>query len=678
MAAGRRRDPCATLPWESPPSEGDTPQRITSTAMQTLQSFADSLQDPANYAAIREKIQGLPQRFLTKAENQEDYLFGTISGEFNFNFTFRLEGGGFFQSGVLVASAETVPGGMPVPLRCKWKRKINDMLVDIPGVSSNMYQISADDVGTHISVEACPADSDDGLSGAAFGEIGPFELDPATRRCLDNALGMGGTQFVVTQAAPQGDRNKKSTDWTVVVSPESVKLVPARAGGNSDTKEAEYSSDYPKVIIHPLDTCRFEIVMSATHKFQFQAKSRAARDLMALTVRCFHAQKHVPISGILQELFPILPFGNQNSPVKITNHLDQCIVLEPLAMELNKAMVQKDISEKVLRNTHHENRQLRAQLEDTIRACSEAITDAEQAQCSGNTLSTSTTSLSVTGLQKKFEDMEAQNKQLEYEMQKMYKQFDDAARAKKAAEAAKAGPGGGTVDQLREKRDMLKARLQELSSTSGHQRDQADQFHALELKRLRQDVEKLHNEKEDLRRMLTDVENSKQELQENLLYVKGQIDKVHQRQTQKATGESGGDGEVIRFRNAIAAVEDERSRLKMRMDAAHQDLEKEKKYHEASLERLMTSNAKLREEKDRAEKEVERLSKLYADSVKQVQCVRMDSTAEYMADNLQTSGDDEEEVKRLKTQLSQLDESIKKKEQENESLKNRIRKLAVA
>ncbi|CAE7637053.1 unnamed protein product [Symbiodinium pilosum] len=162
--------------------------------MQTLKDLTSSLHDGASLQRLRDNLNELPKRWLARVEQPEDYLLGTVRGECNYHFKFRLEGGGYFQTGVLVASAEASPGGLPVPLKCRWKRKIGDLPVEIPGVTSNMYQISADDVGTDISVEAQPADFDDGHHGIVIGEIGPFELDPATRRSLDNALGLGGSR----------------------------------------------------------------------------------------------------------------------------------------------------------------------------------------------------------------------------------------------------------------------------------------------------------------------------------------------------------------------------------------------------------------------------------------------------------------------------------------------------
>jgi hypothetical protein len=234
----------------------------------TVQCFAGSLNDYTSLEGLKSKLQDIP-RMLARNDVTENYLLGNVSGDFNYNFTFRLEGGGFFQTGVLVASALT-PGGMPVPLKCRWRRKVDGHPIDIPSVTSNMYQISADDVGTEICVEAQPADMEEGLRGSAFGEIGPFELDPATRRSLDNALGVGTARFTAVSRVSDPDVSER--EHVIHVTAERVRIVPADAKGSREdpSKEVsiEYGHDYPKVIIHPLDTSKFNLHMGDGRNFQ--------------------------------------------------------------------------------------------------------------------------------------------------------------------------------------------------------------------------------------------------------------------------------------------------------------------------------------------------------------------------------------------------------------------------
>lgn len=685
--------------------------------MKTLQCLTNSLQDNAKIQKLRDNLQDLPKRLLSRMEGQsEDYLLGTVSGDCNYHFTFRLEGGGYFQTGVLVASAETAPagaGGLPVPLRCRWRRRVGDVPVEIPGVTSNMYQISADDVGTHICVEAQPADVDDGLSGIVHGEIGPFELDPATRRSLDNALGVGDSRFVVAATKAPGDTSSASSqngkqELVIYASEEKVRVVPLHGGSERTNRElsTEYTSDYPRVTIHPLDTLKFQLIMSEGRVFHLAASTRTARDLIALTIRCFHARKYLPTQSILSELLPVQPLGPggagagaHSNPTAgggvgaaAAGKLEVCIVLERLTKELNRTMQQKEVQDKVLRNTSHEKRQLQAQLMETIEGFTEVIEGIQDQFGDGQTPA-AMPPVSVDRLREQLREANAQNQALQAEYNAQRQQLEKLQRAHQEASRSSA-VASGEAQRLREERQLLQARLKELSSNSMvHQREQQDQVHANELKRLRQDVESLHNSKERLRRQLQSADQERSELQDNFLYVKGQLDKVQMKQAHQAASSSGDGSEVQQHRQALQSVTEERNRLSTRMESVLRDAEKEKAYHEQSLERVMTANARLMEEKDRAAKEVQRLSQLYAESVQQLQGVgrggadglsttsgifRADSLAGTQAGGVGAGGVDPEELARVQAQLAQTDEALQRKEQENDSLKNRIRKLAVS
>lgn len=677
--------------------------------MQSLQGamcWAQGLQEAAGLQKLRENLQDIPKRWLARTEQPQDYLLGHVTGERNYHFTFRLEGGGYFQTGVLVASAERTPGGMPVPLRCRWHRLFRDGYIEIPGVTSNMYQISADDVGTQICVEAEPADSDDGSYGRVRGEIGPFELDPATRRSLDNALGTGSSRFVVAEAKGLGSPDGYSSsgrrqELVISASLDGVRVSPAaekaekaergerdeqqRGGGaerpsNRDAALVEYAADYPRVIIHPLDTTKFQLVLSQKRQYQLVASSRIARDQIALTIRCFHAIRYLPQQVVLQGLLPIQPASappgssgprlRPSAPAAANDEkLDACIVIERLTKELNRAMHQKETSEKHLRNTNNEKRQLQSQLMETISGFTEVIEGIQDQVDGPSSHASATPVVTLESLRAQVREAVGHNKLL---------RGDIDAEKQQHAEAK----------QLREERHFLQLRLREMSSTGAGSRDQVDQAHTKELKRFRQDVEVLHNQKEQLRRQLQDSDKERQELQDNFLYVKGQLDKVQMRQAHEAqfsAGAGAGSGSELRqHRQTLDTATEDRNRLAMRLEGLLREVEKEKAYHEQSLERVCTANARLLEERDRAAREVQRLSQLYADSVQQFQGASGDAgsrdplaqTGVFRTESVQVDADPAEEA-RLQAQLAQLDASLTQREQENDALKGRIRKLAV-
>jgi len=61
--------------------------------------------------------------------------------------------------------------GFKVPIRCSWFRFTGHRSEKIEGVTSNVYQLSAKDLGCKIRVEVESLDPD--FHGKAIGEFGP-------------------------------------------------------------------------------------------------------------------------------------------------------------------------------------------------------------------------------------------------------------------------------------------------------------------------------------------------------------------------------------------------------------------------------------------------------------------------------------------------------------------------
>ena len=85
-----------------------------------------------------------------------------------------------FQASILNAEAEEPNNpGFKVPIKCTWYRTKGTRSYQIFEISSNVYQLSAKDLGYTIRVEAEPLDTD--FSGKAIGEFGPVKLDVSAR-----------------------------------------------------------------------------------------------------------------------------------------------------------------------------------------------------------------------------------------------------------------------------------------------------------------------------------------------------------------------------------------------------------------------------------------------------------------------------------------------------------------
>mmetsp|Transcript_43042 Transcript_43042/g.111985 ORF Transcript_43042/g.111985 Transcript_43042/m.111985 type:complete len:231 (+) Transcript_43042:1-693(+) len=210
-------------------------------------------------------------------------------------------------------------------------------------------------------------------------------------------------------------------------------------------------------------------------------------------------------------------------------------------------------------------------------------------------------------------------------------------------------------------------------------REQSEQALAQELKRFRQDVEGLHHQKEHLLRQLQDRDRERQELQDSFIYVKGQLDILQLRQAQGGAGCA--EKELKRSCCALETATLERNQAAARLEDTLREQEKEKAYHEQSLERFSQANSRLMEERDRAAREVRRIAQLYSQSVGQMPG-DLDTTAAHpglpSAPGWAAGAVDAEELRGLRQRVERGAEAVRQKEQENESLKHRIRKLAAA
>lgn len=501
---------------------------------------------------------------------------------------------------------------------------MGNTLVEIPNISSNMYQISADDIGTHIRVAAVAADGEDGYRGTAMGEIGPFELDPSTRRSLDNAIGAGGSRFPVRHYKNETDAEASTQDLVIHVMQEDVKVVtPGMTEKHNKEVNTHYGADYPKVIIHPLDTVKFQLVFSEDKIFHLAALSRTSRDLVALTIRCFHARKYISTSYIL---------SHQRGQ---SDALDLQVMISRLTQELNRAIGSKERIERVLKKTAEEKSSLDAQLHETITSYTTVIETLQQAvQNNSGTPSSSNSSLLQRLREAEREASMAKSELVEVRHDRWLN-----------AQHAKSDPFNDGAEeemkQLRAENERCMQRLKEVEKNS------------VDLRRQLAETDHVRQEKETLVVRMRAVEQEKQAVIANYHHVKNEYD-----QLQKQSAESSRSSAINNSR--IDQILEEKSRLERQVEQMCRHSEHGKSSQEAQVERLMGANARLLEEKDRAEKENIRILALYDQTLAQLKA----GTPEGGSDPT------------VQATIQQQQDRIEKLEQENASLKTRIRKLA--
>lgn len=606
--------------------------------MTTIQSLTQPIQETIRSSSFLSAASSSISQLLSNrsSNGSTDFYFGNVSGDHNFNFTFRLEGGGFFQTGILVASATAKDGkGIHVPLKCTWYRSVGNALVEIPNISSNMYQISADDIGTNIRVSAVAADGEDGYRGTAFGEIGPFELDPSTRRSLDNAIGAGGSRFPVRHYKSETDLEATSQDLVIHVMQDDVKVVtPGMTERYNKEVVAFYTADYPKVIIHPLDTVKFQLVMNEEKTFHLAALSRTSRDLVALTIRCFHARKYISTSYVLSQLFAKTPSANGLPDGSAA--LDLQVMTSRLTQELNRAIGSRERVEKALRKTTEEKSFLDAQLHETITSYTTVIETLQQAVQSN-------TGGSNQSLMQRLRDAEREASSAKSELEEVRHRWLNAQQQ------ARADPfNDGIEEQVAQMRAENQRSVQRLKESEKANAD---------LRRQIAESDKTRQEKEGLVLRIRALEQEKQEIVSNYHHMKNECEQLQRRQA--VTESSSSSSQVVDARNA--QIIEEKNRLARQLDQMCREKERGKNSQEAQVERLMGANAKLLEEKDRIEREKQKISTLYQDTVAQLRA------------GAPNGGSDPA----VQATIQQQQDTIARLEQENDGLKSRIRKLAM-
>ncbi|CAK0855508.1 unnamed protein product [Prorocentrum cordatum] len=161
-------------------------------------------------------------------------------------------------------------------------------------------------------------------------------------------------------------------------------------------------------------------------------------------------------------------------------------------------MQQRELAEKMLRNTGREKKDLQEQLVETISGFTDVI-DGLQEQCAEGVRTTSSSlgPPDEEGAREQLRELAAQNRRAQAELQSM--QQREKLQRERAENAAARQPGvHEQLRQLREERDALRAQLAGAGAPSAPQsaREQSEQALAQELKRFRQDVEGLHHQKE--------------------------------------------------------------------------------------------------------------------------------------------------------------------------------------
>jgi len=165
--------------------------------------------------------------------------------------------------GNLLAEAYTNIGQdkICIPIQCQWKRELRSsshLYSTFDGMKSNVYQLSADDLGYVIIVQAKIDEVD--YQGTAIGKFGPISLDIETRKSLDSILAQRNASFLVFT------RNEERRRYQLRVTQSETALFDEKGDYIESTQT---TIGTVSVHLHIKDSTRFKIIFITTRIYSY-------------------------------------------------------------------------------------------------------------------------------------------------------------------------------------------------------------------------------------------------------------------------------------------------------------------------------------------------------------------------------------------------------------------------
>jgi len=334
--------------------------------------------------------------------------------------------------------------------------------------------------------------------------------------------------------------------------------------------------------------------------------------------------------------------------------------------ELDRTAGKLQVVEKLLRNSTNEKVELQGQLRETIASYTEAIEKmyTQLANARGGP---------SAALQVKLHEARSIHGRLQLELAEVREVADEERR-----KLSKDGNESAAVKEVDGLRQDVQHLLAELGSLAGSHRAQSQReiARAEELRRLRADVDALSGEKEELELNCMRADKEKADLIESFMYVKGSLDNLQMASLEGPDVSPREERKLQQLKENFNQLTEERNRLAGKVEALNRDREKQKHQREATLERVMNANARLLEEKDKLEKEKGRISDLYQQTMAALGAASQGASA-HRVESVAEEGQ-RETLATLRAAIEEKSDLLRKSEQEGDSLRHRLRRLAMA
>jgi hypothetical protein len=187
---------------------------------------------------------------------QEESNMKTFNENTRIHFDFKVYGRSIFQNLILTATASNQDKEL-IPIKCKWRRVKNDIVINIKEITSNSYLPTAEDIGYIIEVEVIPIDNIYGTI-PSLGQYGPIMLGNDMKNTLEILLTSGGTKFSCHLYDISENQKVNDKEIRLYINTHELKLVEVDYNGKEKIlEETKYHHMNPVITPHHNDIYRF-------------------------------------------------------------------------------------------------------------------------------------------------------------------------------------------------------------------------------------------------------------------------------------------------------------------------------------------------------------------------------------------------------------------------------------
>lgn len=576
--------------------------------------------------------------------------------------------------------------GDTVPIRCSWYRSLSPKSgvppLDVPvtGVTGTVYALSADDVFASLRVEV--RSTSPAFPGTAYAEIGPFEVDCATRKNLGNFIAAGKAMFPVQLKGSDGEIDH----YLLHLSSTEVELRPDE-GNYGSTFKCNYGGDIPIIKLDPHKTTGFRLTLREGTPFYLQAISRTQRDLIAMTFRCFHGLTSIKHSTLLKSVtHECLDSGS-------LPRIDLLLMTTGALSELRDAFA---VAEKAIREKSRvvkEKDALEADIEATISSFQAALRSANPNETlqreASQTLAAEIAKRAahVASLENELSETKVELKRRIRELETLRKDHGILAntiatlRDQRTMSMGPTTTMAATIQTLKEEISNLSSINQQLTTDLNenqtiHQSVPLETFTRAEKDMLTSTLDEDENEVIlDLRKRLQEAIAEKDESTKNFLYIKAKYDNLKNVRQNETINTTFTTVPTVDSSLRLQALEKEKGILDRRFNETSEQLQETKK----ELYKLQTENAKLQTEKRKAAAMAEAAREQLGGQKTKLN----HETAEGILSQTTSQLRGTEEIVRLSDRVQELEKEVETLTQQNSQLtkqvaelKSRLRKLS--